>query len=486
MIDPNRTEPDSPNEQNGASRRLLVGTAALVAAAGATTAVSTPAGAWAAPAVKQILGLPGAAASTGALARVSFDGSQSPSNAAGTSVALPAVVVLANVGSAVTIPAGSTVTTTLSYDGFSLVFDRPASAAAATLDGAPIPGAVVATGSSFTLLLDLAPDSIVRIPLVVTVAERVVTATPGVARASYQLVVADASPVADRSAEAATTISGPMSAPSYYEFAFEGTRQTAPSPSGKVYDYPAYFTVRRGPDADPYNTTSVSIWIGAGHPWVHFFGAPERNGVVDDSAGSWDPESRFSLDEYIVVKLPLAPGDVLAFPYYILSAAEWTPNANGGVLARASGGQTTIASATGAISPTVPYTGTFDAAIGYGGPAPALPTDVIIRSLGTGPVPVGMVADTPLSYSSFTLSAIGTASVDGVPVPDAVVLCSVPNNTYARHKILTTVAVPTGSVLTVPLVWRGLPRDLSEITTTLVTVGRDAVSGNNSVTRALN
>ncbi|NQX27081.1 hypothetical protein HQQ81_06905 [Microbacteriaceae bacterium VKM Ac-2854] len=484
-----RPEPDERITPSDPSRRLLVGAAAAVGAAGAVALVGTPAGAWAAPAVTQIFGLPGAAASgaSGLLARVRFDGSQTVTNGAGAAVTLPARIVFANVGTEVAIPAGATIGLSLSYEGTALTVDRSASAAAASINGVVSAGAVIVAGSNFIVQLGLDAGAVVTIPIVATATDRVPALAEGTARTSYAVSASDSSPAADRSDSVSTSITGGSTAPAY-EATFHGSRRTAPGASGATWDYPEFLSVKRLVDD--------SVDDGATELQLHVvrdrfpFGLSAIEATLDGVPTTRSrsvPGGRDS-DPYYSVGLPLAKGSVVEFRLAALSGPGDDPTANGEYrLIESYDPDNPGVTATTTVTRGPQYTELFDAAIALTGSMPYtvpfygiewVPTALTLTATTGVAIPAGSVITT----HSFYNASYGAASIGGVAVPDAFDVTDVNDYRYdLSEAIILRVEVPANSSLTIPLEWaeyEGGP--MYDLTVELKTDGRDSDRRNNT------
>lgn len=484
-----RPEPDELITQSDPSRRLLVGAAAAVGAVGAVALVGTPAGAWAAPAVKQIFGLPGAAASgaSGVLARVRFDGGQTVTNGAGAAVTLPARIVFAHVGTEVAIPAGATIGLSLSYEGTALTVDRSASAAAASINGVVSAGAVIVAGSNFIVQLGLDAGAVVTIPIVATAADRVPSLAEGTARTNYSVSGSDSSPAADRSDSASISITGGSAAPAY-EATFHGSRRTAPGASGATWDYPEFLSVKRLVDG--------SVDDGATELRLHVvresfpFGLSVLDVTLDGAptnGSGYAPAGRDS-DPYFRVGLPLAKGSIVEFRLVALSAPGDDRTATGEYrLIESYDPDAPGVTATTTMTRGPLQASLFDAAVALTGSMPYsvpfsgiewVPTALTLTATTGVAIPAGTV----IIAQAFYNSSYGEASIGGVTAPNSFDLTSINGYGYeASDALILRGDVPGNSTLTIPLEWReyeGGP--MYDLTVELKTDGRDSDRRNNT------
>ncbi|NQX27078.1 hypothetical protein HQQ81_06890 [Microbacteriaceae bacterium VKM Ac-2854] len=487
MTNPNLPESENADERAGTSRRLLVGTAGLVAAAGLTATVASPAGAWAAPAVKQILGLPRSSASGTVSARVRFDGTQTVSNASGTSVTLPSSIVFTNTSPSSTIPAGAAIALIVGYEGRALILDREASATAAQVNGVVDAGQVIVAGSRFVVQLALEPGATVVVPILATAMPMIPALGDSTAQTAYEISGADESPVQDRTDEAVTTISDPAGDPVYYDISFRGTRRTAPSASGASWDYPAFLTITRGPQPHPNDIDgSFTLSVSTAVPFQIGGATPTLNGVEDAGAGVWAGDPRNDTPRSFTVQLPLAEGDVVEFPLYAVDAKDATGNWSGAytvTLENWSVSDGPAPTATTTITPAGSTAEFFDAALtftGTGSGTRSLPATLEIAATNAEPVPVGTVVRMPIDYRAPLLTSVGPATINGSTTPDAVAVVLDAAYELNVWNIVTRAEVPAGAAMSIPLSWRGTSS--SKVTATLVTTGRDADLRNNSAT----
>ncbi|NQX27079.1 hypothetical protein HQQ81_06895 [Microbacteriaceae bacterium VKM Ac-2854] len=487
---------ESRDTAQGPPRRLLVGATAAVGAAGAITAIGGPAEAWAAPAVRQILGVPGAAASTTAVtARIRFEGEQTVSNAAGTLVTLPASIVLLNTSTDVTFASGALIFLELTYARNVLTLDREASASAATIDGAAAPGAIAADGELFVLLVPLQPGSSIVIPIVASVRERVTSSVNGVANITYTHDVPIDAPVEDRSDTAVTTIANPSPDLAHFELGFRGTRSTAPDSQGRTYDFPEFFTVTRTAAGIEQGVTSLYVAVtSADFPFAIGATDPLLDGVAAD-VGSWYAGGqRWAEEPYFAATFPQDSEGVIEFPLYALDVQDdpwpgWT-----GEFTLTATSSTATTSATTTVTIGTPRTTPFDAGVALSGSLDyagvgGLPTQLHLTAVGTASVPSGTVLIMRRSWATYSrLTGIGTVTVDGAPAPEALVFIDAPGayESYI-HRFVLRNDVPAGRQLTIPLQWieqQAAPGNSEEATiVSLVTAGRDSDSTNNTASQ---
>lgn len=487
---------ESRDTAQGPPRRLLVGATAAVGAAGAITTIGGPAGAWAAPAVRQILGVPSAAASTTAVtARIRFEGEQTVSNAAGTLVTLPASVVLLNTSTDVTFASGAVIFLEFTYARNVLSLHRDASASAATVDGAAAPGAIIADGELFLLLEPLQPGSSIAIPIVASVRERVTSSVNGVANTTYTHSVPIDSPVEDRSDSAVTTIANPSPDLAHFALGFRGTRSTAPDSQGRTYEFPEFFTVTRTAAGIDQGVTSLYVAVtSANFPFSIGASDPLLDGVVAD-VGSWYPGGqRWAEEPYFAATFPPDSESVIEFPLYALDVQDapwpgWT-----GEFTLTATSSTAPTSATTTVTMGTPRTASFDAEVtlsgsldfaGVGG----LPTQLHLAAVGDASVPSGSVLIMRRSWATYSrLTDIGVVTVDGAPSPEAVVFIDAPGayESYI-HRFVLRNDVAAGQQLTIPLLWieqEASPGNAQDATiVSLATAGRDSDSANNTATQ---